>query len=337
MLQPSFLDPQQSHLPTSRCPPLAVAAIAQGAQYRIQPHINGYNNMYLTAHRVWSRQLNRKGVHAFYYRHPAPLKAPVDIAWVADHEPGELASSLVELPAGGNEVQSYLDLAAPSELSLDEIATALDQLAGAVRREGAAVVHSQSGEIACRFYAHPTSISSPLEEVATLASAVRRVYEDGRKNAPLLIQVEEHELSLHPESIRRLRDLLGPDWQIPPSINIDDDIRADFETLHGPIFQHLIPVLTALDVHQIEAIGGIRFVTQEGSEIDVPRTLRKTVHVVGDLGHRSLLDGSKRSGNMYEILDESATEITTMLGTDLLDQEATGQLHVEWNGFSKKR
>lgn len=299
--------------------------------------------MYLTAHRVWSRQHLREGVHAFYYRHPEPLQTPIDIAQIADRDPGELVCSLINLPAGGNDVWSYLDLAAPGELTSDQLATALARLADAVRSEEAPVVHSQNDAVACRFYANPNRIPSRAAEVEALTEAMRRVYADRHNQAPLRLVVERREhsgrLHLHPESVQRLRALLGAGWHVPPGVNIDDDIKSDFEALHGSIFQHLIPVLTGLEAHQIQALGGVRFVRPDGSEIEFPGAVQRTIHVVGDLGHSQISGdhGEVRSGNVYEILDDDAVAITTMLGADLIDQEVARTIHVEWNGFTQKR
>jgi hypothetical protein len=301
--------------------------------------------MYLTAHRVWSRTLQREGVHAFIYRHSEPLRSPIDIAWIADHEPGKLEASLVELPAGGNEVRSYLDIVAHSDLSVSEFADALGELVDAVRATDATVAYSGGINVACRFYANPAAISSSssrVDEVLTLGRALRRLYERPCTNLPLVVRAETGDrsirLSLDPASGQRVRELLGPGWRIPPSISIERDTLEDFEATQGTLFQHLIPVLTGLDTRQIEALGGVRVVTMTGHEIPIPKNPRKTIHVLGDRGfHNAAHDlGNARSGNIYEVLYDDTTKISKMLGAQLIEKEQDGHYDIEWNGFAKK-
>jgi hypothetical protein len=229
--------------------------------------------MYLTAHRVWSRTHQREAVHAFLYRHPTPLTTPVDVALVADQEPGELEASHVELAAGGNEVRSYLDIAAVREPSGSELAEILDRLVEVVRATDAPTARSEADDVASRFYANPALIPSRVEEVLALGAALRRLYEASRSKPPLVVHVDDEDkgrairLSLDLDSANRIRELLGPDWQIPPSLSIDRGMWTDFEARRGPIFHHLLAVLTGLDAPQIEAIGGVRVMPKPGREI----------------------------------------------------------------------
>jgi hypothetical protein len=303
--------------------------------------------MYLTAHRVWSRTLNREGVHAFRYRHLEPLKTPVDVVRVANHEPGELEASIIELPAGGNEVRSYLDIVAVNDLSEGELAATISRLLDAVRTTDAPFTYSQFDDVASRFYAKPTLIPSRVDEILALGSALRRLYERPLPKLPLVVHVESGEqsirLTLDPDSGQRIRELLGPDWKTPPSITIERDPLKDFEAKEGSIFQHsifpdLLPVLTGLDAPQIEALGGVRVMTKTGREIVIPANARKTIHVVGDRGFHDVSEGhgNTRSGNIYDVLFDDTTKISSMLGAILIEKEEEGHYNIEWNGFPKK-
>jgi len=226
--------------------------------------------MYVTAHRVWSREQRRDGIHAFVYRHSEPLKKPIDLEYVADFDPGELEASHVELPAGGNEVRSYLDVAA-DDLSAHDLTEILDRFVDVVRTKQLSVYSRFDGDVASRFYANPALIPSCADEALALSSVLRRLYERPRVKTPLLVHVDDQErgirLSLDPDSGSRIREFVGPDWLAPPGLYIEHDTWIDFAATYGPILQHLLPVLTGLDTHQLEAIGGIRIVTRTGREV----------------------------------------------------------------------
>lgn len=221
--------------------------------------------MYLTAHHVWSRQLDRAAVHAFHYRHagtPGVTWHPPDIARIADESPGELIASSVVLPPGGNEVRSYLDVAWPDETPFDEVIAAVAHLSIDVAASTASTVIRTEGVIGLRFYARPATQHARSADFDELWNSARSLAEHPTTPAPLVVRVETTEVgerfALEDASADRIRALLGPDWA-RPTISVDRDTAEDFRALRGDLDVNLIPVLTGLDVPQVTALGGIRF------------------------------------------------------------------------------
>src|SRR5258706_5404904 len=220
--------------------------------------------MYLTAHRVWSRSVQREAIHTFYYQHPQPLPGPISVAYVADRNPGELVSSAVELPSGGNEVRSYLDLVASDDVAIEALRSSLREYSEDANASGQQWI---AGRVVVRFYAGP-SICDHGREFFDLRDAILELYQAGRPSSPLVVRVAEREhsvrYSLDEASLLRLRKLRGPDWVMSPSIVIDRDTLHDLEQAHGNVEEHILPALTGLDSIQVSSIGGVRFVTDSG-------------------------------------------------------------------------
>jgi hypothetical protein len=232
--------------------------------------------MYLTAHRVWSRIEAQEAIHAFYYRHGAtPQKVDwnsPDIARIADAEPGELIASQVVLPPGGNEVKSYLDVAAPDATPVTQVEAAVATFETDVTSSTSATVTALVDGVALRFYARSSAISSKREEFAALWAEARKLYEHPSPSAPLVVKVEETpegELRLHLDEASgdRVRAVLGADWAVPRILVEADAVRL-FADLRGSWLGALIPVLAGLDADRVAALGGIRFErTRDGATL----------------------------------------------------------------------
>ena len=222
--------------------------------------------MYLTAHRVWSRTSQREAVHAFFYRHATPLIPPIDVSWIADHNPGELLSSSVELPPAGNDVRSYLDIVASEDIGVHGLTALVEALAQDVAARSLVVRNFK--DTGARFSAVP-SISDRRKELLELGAAIRDLYVRGESHAPIRIRIENRphsvRYSLDPESDMRLRKLRGPDQTRPAHVVVDRDTLEALEDAQGPIEEQVIPILSGLDMMQIHAIGGVEFLTETGS------------------------------------------------------------------------
>jgi len=51
-----------------------------------------------------------------------------------------------------------------------------------------------------------------------------------------------------------------PDAQMLPQISISYDTKSGFEAIHGPIYRHVLELLTGLTYDEIKSIGGGVFV-----------------------------------------------------------------------------
>jgi len=80
--------------------------------------------MYITAHLVKSRD-QREGINAFLHIHGATFQWPDDASSLPDTTPGRSVLRRTDLPPGGNNVRTYLDIVAPDGTSRAEIERAL--------------------------------------------------------------------------------------------------------------------------------------------------------------------------------------------------------------------
>lgn len=81
--------------------------------------------MYITAQRVIS-PAGQLGINAFLFVHrdqqvPGMSWSTPDVAVIADAHPGTLVLQRVERPAGGNDIVSYLDIAAPDSVGIEHL------------------------------------------------------------------------------------------------------------------------------------------------------------------------------------------------------------------------
>ena len=85
--------------------------------------------------------------------------------------------------------------------------------------------------------------------------------------APLIIRVERDEhgirLRLDDASVNRLRSSFGPRMAVT-AVTVDYDTLKAFEQLHGPIYEHVISVVTGLDNEQLTSFGGVQVIDQSG-------------------------------------------------------------------------
>jgi hypothetical protein len=83
--------------------------------------------MYATAQRVRSTG-GKEGLNGFLHMHGPGFPWPPDPWNLPETRPGEQVSEDVDVPPGGNNVRSYLDVIAPDKTPADEIDAALTSL-----------------------------------------------------------------------------------------------------------------------------------------------------------------------------------------------------------------
>ena len=64
---------------------------------------------------------------------------------------------------------------------------------------------------------------------------------------------------LRPQTRVMLRSRF-PDADMLPQISISFDMKSGFEAIHGPIYRHVLELLTGLSAEEINSIGGGVFV-----------------------------------------------------------------------------
>ena len=74
---------------------------------------------------------------------------------------------------------------------------------------------------------------------------------------------------LHPVSSERLRTAF-PGVRQAPSVFVGYDTKADFETLHGPMWSQIAQLLTGVSVERLRELGPVLVrVPSTGREIEV--------------------------------------------------------------------
>ncbi|MGC3999909.1 MAG: hypothetical protein QM767_21705 [Anaeromyxobacter sp.] len=230
--------------------------------------------MYLTAHRVFSRARGRHGVNAFRYEHGAQRVDGIswnhpDLDLIATQHPGQLVADDVEVAPGGNEVLSYLDVAARDEVSDDQVRAALEGFASQVR--GASASHETEDGIGIRYWASAGLEGQERDEfhalrVRALALLGRRGSE-WRTREPLRIVVrlgaEDFTATLDAASATRAERARGHPTP-HERVTVSWEAELGVEALVPHLTLELAVVLTRLSADVLLSLGGVRFVAEDG-------------------------------------------------------------------------
>jgi len=225
--------------------------------------------MYLTAHRVKALKESKTGINVFLHKH-SRVEIP-DMSWdepdielVADSYPGVLVAESIDLAPGGNQVISFLDVAAEDSADVNLVEEVLGRFEGEVsdvRRPLARLLKN----VGIRF-----GLQSGLgDQVREEYEALRRRAMDllrtpatpaWREEPPLVVDVKIDDqgwtLSLASDSIRRMQEIHREPWK-PNSVTIKHETKHEFEQMHGDMIRHIIPILTELSIEQVVALGGV--------------------------------------------------------------------------------
>lgn len=218
--------------------------------------------MYLTAQRV--RSGSRTGVNVLLYRHPRDKP----VAWaepgtVAERDPGELASTDIEVPPGGNAVLSYLDIVTDESLRKEQIIDQLEALRPVVLRDGIATVTG----IGVRFSVLGGSAARPEAEyrdlvhraVSLLIRPALLPWESG-EGLTIHQRADEEQLqfALAPTCIERLRKTLGSQWQ-PPVVTVAHTTMDDLRLTGFDAYEQIATAITGYRLDELLTLGQVRF------------------------------------------------------------------------------
>ncbi len=272
--------------------------------------------MYVAAQRV--RSASAVGINVFIYQH-APARVPtlsngaMDVERVAETFQGQLVSSSAPIPPGGNEVLSYLDVAAPDGTPLS-VFEALSFPHGPPGATPAGVPHiwwtNGTNGIGLRFGArfYIVDYKRAAEEFEQLQRAIMAALRSPTQlrrasvQSPITIEVSSQEdglsFRLKADSRQRLKD---EGVVLPPvgSLNISTTIRDDFEAVHESFARHVAPLLTNMPLDQLAVLGGVQFVLAGNSDViwELTRPIYTNASTVPELADwaRSLLTLVERS------------------------------------------
>ena len=235
--------------------------------------------MYVTAHRVRSRQ-DEGGINSFLHEHSPEDQARIDwndervVLAVADGLNGQLVAQSYDVPPGGNRVLSYLDVAAQEKIPPEVIEEALGRFRVQLESEVTPLVKNLDG-IGIRFSTIIGLDAQKLPEFDALHTRLMLLLRSERpvssRQPPLDIIVKATEqgfsFALTANSIERVRRAHGSAEFIPGTFRVTRDTLLDFHTVHGDFVPHLISSLTSLRLENVIAIGGVRFIDTEGTEL----------------------------------------------------------------------
>jgi hypothetical protein len=241
-------------------------------------------SVYATAHRVQNANVGIVGINAFAYAHgpegvPRNAVMTPDVQLAAARLPGVLQLELVTVPPGGNRVLSYIDIAAPDEVSMAELAATLDAVFGRLSAVGSRLALpdlTQTASVAVRFgypsrvrgmearefedLRHALLLCLQLRYPATFQSVV------GRDVSPIplrIFQTVDHVGSVY-ELDDPTRDALASVLPhvhfLPRHAAVRHDTKEAFELLHGDIRLHMAQALTGLDHLRLQQAGGVQFI-----------------------------------------------------------------------------
>lgn len=225
--------------------------------------------MLLSTQRV--RGAGGSGVNVLLYRHPAhrPLHWN-DPATVIQLDPGVLASVSIELPPGGNDVLSYLDIVALESLSKDRVIELVHALEPSVLREGTA---ARDG-VGCRFWCAERGSRAEREfhelRHRALALLARPVLLPWREGPGITIQQKAGAdglvFELSPQSTAVLRRTLGVAWRAP-TVAVEAHTLADLQAAGFEVFEQLATVMTGYRLGELVELGRIRVVGEQGATL----------------------------------------------------------------------
>ena len=228
--------------------------------------------MYATAHRVRAsrategRAAGDSGFNASLYLHgESPIPRRLDANRVAEVAPGEPVARIIQVPPGGNFVDSYLDVVAGDDVSAEALAKTLTELeARAPRARTDYGENDRIGEVLVRLYVSPRVPSTARAEVRRLAGHIlqlRAQFLRGegatldlvrRRTADGFVFVVDPEASVPSD----------PDFTSPGKLEMTTQVLDELEAAHGSIFS-VLPT-TLLSPVQLEGFNRVRVVDESG-------------------------------------------------------------------------
>ena len=227
--------------------------------------------MYATAQRV--RCEGREGINAFVFSHASENFSQIewehpDLPLIARELPGDRRAERVDIAPGGNQVLSFLDVAARDGTHIDEVRSALSAVGARVA--DAEQPERTEGTIPVWFNFAPTE-RPRLREVfealsASLLEVLARSESDQEARTPIRVLKTTHEDGLSEyrvadQDLPRVQAALNPTIDITPArIQVSQNVASDFAATHGPILSHIVLAVTALEMDALLCLGGYEIV-----------------------------------------------------------------------------
>jgi len=232
--------------------------------------------MYAGAQRVRNRE--RSGINVFLYSHgssPIPCTATghPNLHEIADHHPGRLIQAVSDVePPGGNDVLSFLDVAAADELPLAEVTSCLECVESEVTMASLPKTwYAQSVKVAVMFSARNLSGDPARQEyealkrrLVRLLSGDHTVVPNDPFDAQLVQRSDTFELFWMSQAKARL---VAAGFHPASSLRIAYDIvdQSKASGLPGPLLAHSLAAMAGTDLHELVRRGGVRVLSETGT------------------------------------------------------------------------
>lgn len=233
--------------------------------------------MYAGAQRVRNRE--QSGINSFLYTHqaastPRTSAGHVDIDQIAQHDPGRLLLTDTAVPHGGNDVLSYLDIAAPDETPAVDLLRELDLFSSQISKaELPSTWHSQVAPIAIKFWALRLSGETARQEydglrrhLSVILTRDRAMASSNPFDAQLTPGEDGYQLSWTTSAKQRL---IAAGFQPVTSLRLAYDVVDQWKVsaLPGPLLAHCLAAMANTDLHELVRRGGVRVLAPDGQQI----------------------------------------------------------------------
>jgi hypothetical protein len=191
---------------------------------------------------------------------------------VANHHPGQLISTLQDVPPGWNDVLSFLDVAAPDAIALPEVIRLLEVVESEVSMaELPKTWYAPTAEVAVVFSARNLSGELARQEYDALKCRLLRllagdhaVTTDDPFDAQLVKDSDGYELVWTAQAKTRLVAVgFYPAARLRVAYDVVD--QWDVSGLPGPLIAHSLAAMAGADLHELVRRGGVRVLLGTGA------------------------------------------------------------------------
>ncbi|MDE0085504.1 MAG: hypothetical protein OXU23_07315 [Candidatus Poribacteria bacterium] len=220
--------------------------------------------MYLTVHRVVSRQAER-GINGALYKHGTDRRDPVwnppDLEGITSRNLGTQIMYRADIKPGGNAVECFLDIVFPDDFSELELEKVLSEFRKSIHSARTTLTF---GSVTIDFAVNLGESNHIHENFDQLYNAAIELFRNRNLQnilPPLVIietQDEEYRyFELNSESKRRLRTEFGSNVSTD-CVKLPHSVTSDFKELYGELYPFVSEWITDKPRADLSGLGGIR-------------------------------------------------------------------------------
>lgn len=231
--------------------------------------------IFISVLNVVSHSSGASGINRYWYRAegepPRHADGVVDILR-ADDARGELVHLQLDIKGGGNQVPTFLDLAAVDHAEIEEARAFFESADEELQKRRPPLVFERE-HFGIHFNTNIGLYPRSREDLKTLATVALSLLEHPpqraiRDNEPFVILVAQDEkgltFKLDRTSEERLRTHHGPDSWVTSPLHITHQTLDDFNRMMESIVRQFGLILTRLkDDEELLQMGGVRYVSAE--------------------------------------------------------------------------